>query len=94
MRGAVAARQQRQRRMSAQVAEDDDYRPATVSLSRTTASATQRGPAVAVRGKADGAHRPSWDTDASAYLHRRVTANGSSMPRLPFEGVLHCAPLP
>jgi hypothetical protein len=30
----------------------------------------------------------------SAYLHRRVTANGSSLARLPFEGVLHSAPLP
>jgi hypothetical protein len=30
----------------------------------------------------------------SAYLHRRGDASGSAMARLPFWGVLHCAPLP
>jgi hypothetical protein len=55
----------------------------------------QRGPSVAVRGTADGVARPSWRHGRRPLTCiAAVTASGFAMVRLPFWGVLHCAPLP
>jgi hypothetical protein len=51
-------------------------------------------PSVAVRGKADGAHRPSWRPGRCPLTCIvAVTASGSAVARLRFAGVFHCAPL-
>src|ERR1035441_8356441 len=41
---------------------------ARLSGSRQAGTRDRRGPSVAVRGKADGAHRPSWRPDAVRYM--------------------------
>jgi hypothetical protein len=41
---------------------------ARLSGSRQAETRDRRGPSVAVRGNADGAHRPSWRPDAVRYL--------------------------
>jgi hypothetical protein len=62
---------------------------------RQAGTRRQRGPSVAVRGKADGVHRPSWRPGRpSAYLHRRGDGKWFLMAPFTVWGVLHCAPLP
>ena len=68
---------------------------ARLSGARQAGTCRRRGPSVAVRETADGAHRPSWRPGRRPLTCiAAVTASGSAMGRLPFWGVLHCAPLP
>ena len=68
---------------------------ARLSAARQAGKRRWRGPSVAVRGKADGAHRPSWRPERRPLTCiAAVMASGSSWSRLRFGGVLHCAPLP
>src|ERR1039457_7696442 len=59
---------------------------ARLSGSRQAGTRDRRGPSVAVRGKADGAHRPSWRPDAVRYMSvdtatQRSTALQGDTPR-------------
>jgi hypothetical protein len=69
----------------------DAYRTA-VSLRLDDAQAAEDGLDYLIPFRASTAG--SITISRSAYLHCHVTASGSAMGRLPFWGVLHCAPLP